>query len=86
MLAPIPVDDPKSLTLPEDPWDALTRIFKLTELNPYNETFAGLRDEEGLAFLRKVMARPPGKPRTERVWGEEDSGAFDELIYLPGIC
>ncbi|KAF7967848.1 hypothetical protein HWV62_32892 [Athelia sp. TMB] len=83
VLAPIPVDDPKSLTLPEDPWDALTRIFKLTELNPYNETFAGLRDEEGLAFLRKVMARPPGKPRTERVWGEEDSAEWRAKLCRP---
>ncbi|KZP04183.1 hypothetical protein FIBSPDRAFT_844294 [Athelia psychrophila] len=73
-LAPIPITDPHSFTLPEEPFDALTRILKLTELKPYDEKFTVLH-ADALGFLRQAL-RVSGKPRIERIWDEEDPGAF----------
>lgn len=66
------ITDPYSLTLPEEPFDALTRTFKLAELKAYNEKFSALH-EDAVALLRQAL-RISGKLRTESVWDEEDPG------------
>ncbi|KZP24111.1 hypothetical protein FIBSPDRAFT_1042401 [Athelia psychrophila] len=80
-LAPIPITDPHSFTLPEEPFDALTRILKLTELKPFDEKFTVLH-ADALGFLRQAL-RVSGKPRAERIWDEEDPAEQRSILHRP---
>ena len=68
-IAFVPITDSTSLTLPEDPFDALSRVLGFSSLQPFNEKLATDRDAIGL--IRKSIGLS-GKAKTERCWEEEE--------------
>jgi hypothetical protein len=64
----VPITDPTSLTLPEDPFDILWRTLGLPDLTPYEEKWP--TDRDAIQLLRKSLSFS-GKPRTDRCWDEE---------------
>ena len=65
----VPIIDSTSLTLPEGPFDALSRVLGFSSLQPFNEKLATDRDAIGL--IRKDIGLN-GKAKAERCWEEEE--------------
>ncbi|KAL4266739.1 hypothetical protein AB1N83_004047 [Pleurotus pulmonarius] len=63
----IPAHDPRSLVLPVDPFDTLTRTYRLTDLKPHEERWTASAAET-LEYLKSVVKVPQGLPRSERAW------------------
>lgn len=80
ILVPVPEHDPHDIQIPEDPFDALSRVFGLKNV-PETLEEKLVTTPESLAHLRSVVAflNFKGRPKTERVWNENS-----ELeIYRP---
>jgi hypothetical protein len=65
----VPTTDPHSLTLPEDPFQALSRTLGLPDLKLWDEIWPA--DRNGIQLLRESF-RFSGKPRVERCWDDEN--------------
>jgi hypothetical protein len=70
-LNPIPTHEPGKLVLPGDPWEALKVRWELDSLESYKKAFEPYRNS--VEILKKILALPKARSRTDTVW-EEDIG------------
>ncbi|KAJ8489964.1 hypothetical protein ONZ45_g13374 [Pleurotus djamor] len=69
-MEPIPSHDPKSLYLPTDPFDTLTRIHRLPELQAYEESWTS--SSTVLTYIKTAIKVPPGQLKSDRAWEDDD--------------
>ncbi|KAM6498995.1 hypothetical protein JOM56_006943 [Amanita muscaria] len=63
-LRDVPVDDPASLWLPQDPFDTLARLHNLSRLTAYEERWQ--TNSHALALIKESLAGLSGKTRSEK--------------------
>ncbi|KAF7436011.1 hypothetical protein PC9H_002837 [Pleurotus ostreatus] len=63
----IPAHDPRSLVLPVDPFETLTRTYRLTDLKPHEERWT-TSAAETLQYLKSAVKVPRGLSKSERAW------------------
>ncbi|KAJ7460988.1 hypothetical protein B0H11DRAFT_160147 [Mycena galericulata] len=78
-LTVIPTADPKSLILPSDPFDTLTRIHGLGSIDAFQERFQSTPN--AIQYIKKLIKPQSGKPRSEQVPFQESN--FES--YVP-VC
>ena len=69
----IPAHDPRSLVLPVDPFETLTRTYRLTDLKPHEERWTA-SVAETLEYLKSVVKVPQGLSKSERAWLDDGDG------------
>lgn len=63
-LRDVPVDDPASLLLPQDPFDTLARLHNFSRLTAYEERWQ--TNSHALALIKESLAGLSGKTRSEK--------------------
>ncbi|KAF9495636.1 hypothetical protein BDN71DRAFT_1506571 [Pleurotus eryngii] len=63
----IPAYDPRSLVLPVDPFETLTRAYRLTDLKPHEERWS-TSAAETLEYFKSAVKVPRGLSKSERAW------------------
>jgi hypothetical protein len=67
-LSKVSATDPNSLTLPSDPFESLTRLYGLNELETYDQRWT--TDIESVNYVKRMVV-VSGETKTERCWSEE---------------
>ncbi|KAL5494588.1 hypothetical protein ACEPAI_49 [Sanghuangporus weigelae] len=81
ILKPIPTHGPGEIALPIDPFQTLKARFEFDSLQPYDEVWNP--SPNALGFLKEMYMVPKGKPKTQKVWEENDEFDIDRISHRP---
>ena len=66
----VPLTDPASLLIPTDPFTALSQMYQLDSISPYDEI--PQTTIEGYEYIKRTLKTRPGKPKSERIVEDDD--------------
>ncbi|KAL5536135.1 hypothetical protein ACEPAF_4240 [Sanghuangporus sanghuang] len=81
ILKPIPTHGPGEIALPIDPFQTLKARFEFDSLQPYDEVWNP--SPNALGFLKAMYMVPKGRPKTQKVWEEDDEFDIDRISHRP---
>ncbi|KAL5519637.1 hypothetical protein ACEPAH_1320 [Sanghuangporus vaninii] len=81
ILKPIPTHGPGEIALPIDPFQTLKARFEFDSLQPYDEVWNP--SPNALGFLKEMYMVPKGRPKTRKVWEEDNEFDIDRISHRP---